>query len=103
VSSFTKSMRPSFKGIPSRLVASSSVWDCNDYSGPARSTRTRTLSMQPRTACAWQSIDREVVAWAEPAIADEEPGFRGRGPPGKLKALTIQPKNCRNDRLLQES
>jgi hypothetical protein len=32
---------PFIKGIPSRLVASSSVWHCNDYSGPARSTRTR--------------------------------------------------------------
>jgi hypothetical protein len=31
--------------------------------------------MQSRTVCAGQSIDGEVVARAEPAIADGEPGF----------------------------
>jgi polyisoprenoid-binding protein YceI len=46
----------------------------------AASTRTSTFSTQPRTVCAGQSIDGEVVARAEPAIADGEPGFRGRGP-----------------------
>jgi hypothetical protein len=35
-----------------------------------------------QNSCAGQSIDGEVVARAEPAIADGEPGFRGRGPPG---------------------
>ena len=38
--------------------------------------------MQPRTACAGQLIDGEVVARAETAIADGEPGFQGRGPVG---------------------
>jgi len=33
-----------------------------------------------RTACAGQLIDGEVVARAEPAIADGEPDFLGRGP-----------------------
>src|SRR5467141_1595862 len=39
----------------------------------------------PRTVCTGQSIDGEVVARAEPAIADGEPGFQGRGPPGNGK------------------
>src|SRR5260370_13886787 len=34
---------------------------------------------------AGQSIDGEVVARAEPAIADGGPGSRGRGPPGNGK------------------
>src|ERR1700746_579916 len=34
---------------------------------------------------AGQTIDGEVVARAEPAIVDEEPGFRGRGPRGSGK------------------
>ncbi|MHB8503912.1 MAG: RHS repeat-associated core domain-containing protein [Candidatus Acidiferrales bacterium] len=46
------------------------------------STRTSTFSRQPRTVCARQSIDGEAVARAEPAMADGELGFRGRGPPG---------------------
>src|SRR5580692_2823152 len=33
------------------------------------------------------SIDGAVVACAEPAIADGEPGFRGRGPSGNEKRL----------------
>ena len=50
------------------------------------STRTRTFATQPRTACAGQLIDGEVVARAEPAIADGEPGSRGRSPPGTENA-----------------
>ena len=57
----------------SRLVASD--W----------SVTTGAFSTQPRTACAGQSIDGEVVARAEPAIGDGEPGSRGRGPPGNGK------------------
>jgi hypothetical protein len=45
----------------------------------------KTFSTQLRTACAGQLIDGEVVARAEPAIADGEPGSRGRGPPGNGK------------------
>ena len=51
----------------------------------ASSTRTRTFSTQPRTACGGQSIVGEDVARAEPTIADGEPGFRGRDPPGNGK------------------
>src|SRR6266849_2374759 len=66
-------------------------------SGDPRPIQTKSRSMpvhdgsrsdqdeQPRTVCARQSIDGEVVARAEPAIADGEPGFRGRGPPGNGK------------------
>jgi hypothetical protein len=50
-------------------------------------TRTRTFSTQPRTARAGQLIDGEVVACAEQAIADVEPGSRGRGPLGNEKRL----------------
>jgi hypothetical protein len=59
----------------------------------AWSTRTRTFATQPRTACAGQLIDGEVVARAEPAIADGEPGSRGRGPPGNGKRLTTSRGN----------
>ena len=45
----------------------------------------QNFATQPRTACAGQLIGGEVVARAEPAIADEEPGSRGRGPPGNGK------------------
>src|ERR1700730_14635629 len=41
--------------------------------------------MRPRTACAGQSIDGEAFSRAELAIADGEPGFRGRGLPGNDK------------------
>jgi CubicO group peptidase (beta-lactamase class C family) len=41
-----------------------------------------------KTACAGQLIDGEVVARAEPAIADGEPGSRGRGPPRKCRSDT---------------
>src|SRR5664279_3917391 len=47
--------------------------------------RTRRFATQPRTACAGRSIDGEVVARVKPAIADAEPGFRGRGPRGNGK------------------
>src|SRR4029077_20978442 len=57
------------------------------------STRTRTFATQPRTACAGQSIDGEVVARAETAIADGEPGSRGRGPPGNGKRLATSRGN----------
>jgi len=57
----------------------------SDQDERAWSTRTRTFSTQPRTACAGQLIDGEVVARAEPAIADGERGSRGRGPPGNGK------------------
>src|SRR5208283_6095201 len=53
----------------------------------------QTFSTQPRTACAGQSIDGEVVARAEPAIADGEPGSRRRGPPGNGKRLTTNRGN----------
>jgi len=43
------------------------------------------FSTQPKTPCAGQSIDGEVVARAEPAIVDEELGFRGRGLRGSGK------------------
>src|ERR1700730_4121373 len=46
----------------------------------AVSTQTSTFLTQPRTVCAGQLIDGKVLARAEPAIADEERGFRGRGP-----------------------
>src|SRR6516162_8411802 len=49
------------------------------------STRTRTFSRQPRTVCAGQSIDGEVVARAEPAIVDGEPGSQGQAPHGSGK------------------
>ena len=55
---------------------------------------------QPGTACAGQLIDGEVVARAEPALADGEPGSRGRGPPGNGKTLTNQPRKCRNDTIM---
>jgi hypothetical protein len=47
--------------------------------------RPETFVTQPRTACAGQSIDGEVVARAEPAIVDGEPDFLGRGPRGSAK------------------
>src|SRR5882762_7289184 len=62
----------------------------------AASTRTRTFSTQPRTVCARQSIDGEVVARAAPAIADGEPGFRGRGPPATER--TDQPAEEMSER-----
>ena len=43
-------------------------------SGPKRSQRN------PEQLLQWQLIDGEVVARAEPAIVDEEPGFQGLGP-----------------------
>jgi hypothetical protein len=55
---------------------------------------------QPRTACAGQLIDGEVVAHAAPAIADGEPGSRGRGPPGNGNTLTNQPRKCRSDTII---
>jgi hypothetical protein len=51
--------------------------------GPKR--QNRRFATQPRTACARQSIDGEVVARAPPAMADAEPGFRGGGPPETCK------------------
>jgi hypothetical protein len=48
-------------------------------SGPERSQRN------PEQLVQRQLIDGEVVAHAEPAIADGEPGSRGRGPPGNGK------------------
>jgi hypothetical protein len=48
-------------------------------SSDVRGMMTNTFSTRPRTACAGQLID--VVARAEPAIAEGEPGSRGRGPP----------------------
>jgi hypothetical protein len=42
------------------------------------------LSATQNSLCR-QSIDGEVVARAEPAIADGEPGFQGRGPHGNGK------------------
>jgi hypothetical protein len=50
------------------------------------STPTRLSSMRPRTACAGRSIDGEAFSRAELAIADGEPGFRGRGLPGTTSA-----------------
>ena len=55
-----------------------------------------------RTACAGQLIDGEVVARAEPAIADGEPGSRGRGPPGNGKRLTTSRGNVGVIRSWQE-
>ena len=69
----------------------------------ASSTRTRTFSTQPRTACAQQSIDGEVVGRAEPAIADGEPGSRGRGPRGNGKRLTTSRGNVGATRSWPES
>ena len=48
-------------------------------SAPAFSFAMRS-DVDIRHTAAAQSIDGEVVARAEPAIADGEPGFRGRGP-----------------------
>jgi hypothetical protein len=48
--------------------------------------RASTFATQPRTACAGQLIDGEVVARAEPAIADGELGSRGRGPNGMKRS-----------------
>jgi len=56
-------------------------------------TRTRgflhpdeiVLNATQTSLCAAQSIDGEVVARAEPAIADGEPGSLGRGPRGNGK------------------
>jgi len=61
--------------------------------GPERSQHNH------RTACAGQSVDGEVVARAEPAIADGEPGFQGRVL-RELKALTIHPRRCRSDTIM---
>src|SRR6266478_4661607 len=41
-----------------------------------------TWVSRARTACAGQAIDGEVAWRAELAVADGEPGFRGRDPPG---------------------
>ena len=46
---------------------------------------------QGNPVCAKQRIDGEVVACAEPAIADEGPDFQGRGPPA-LKAADLPPE-----------
>ena len=51
--------------------------DQDERPGPPGPER---FSTQPKTACADQSIDGEAVAYAEPAVADGEPGFRRRGP-----------------------
>ena len=48
-------------------------------SGPERSQRN------PEQLLQWQLIDGEVVARAEPAIADGEPGSQRRGPRGSGK------------------
>jgi len=64
--------------------------------GPERSQRN------PRTACAGavQSTAR-VVACAEPAIADGQPGFfEDEVLPGNGKALTNQPRKCRSDTIM---
>ena len=66
-------------------------------------TRTRRFSTPPRTACTGQSIDGEVVARAEPAVADAEPGFRGTRSSPERKALTIHPRRCRSDTIMAES
>src|ERR1700737_1859091 len=53
------------------------------------------FSTRPRTACAGQSIDGEVVWREEPVIADGERGFSRTRLSRELKALAIQPSRCR--------
>src|SRR6516162_8723798 len=66
------------------------------------STRTRTFSRQPRTACAGPSIDGEVVARAEPAIVDGELGSQGRGPNvGATRSCQESYRNVPNSALCQ--
>ena len=58
------------------------------------------FSTQPRAACAGQSIDGEVVARAEPAIADGEAGFSRTRSFRERMALTIQSRRSRSDAII---
>jgi hypothetical protein len=56
--------------------------------------------MRPKTACAGQSIDGEVVWRAGLAVADGEPSFRGRDPFRERKALTTHPRRYRSNTIM---
>src|ERR1700730_18227618 len=55
--------------------------------------------MRPKTACAGQSIDGEVVWRAGLAVADGEASFRGRDPSGNGK-LTTHPRRYRSNTIM---
>ena len=69
------------------------------WRGRANVNVYRAIGILPQIL-AGQLIDGEDVARGEPAIADEEPGSRGRGPPREWKALTNRPRKCRSDTIM---